>query len=315
MMREPKRSILMALLMAGATMTSARSPATPASMQWVTTAIRAPRLEFRTFTSNAAQSKVSYHIYTPELFDTEKERRFPVLYWLHGSGGGLSGLPQLVKYFDDAIRAGKIPPMLVVFVNGLTNGMYCDWKDGSAPLETVIIRELLPHIDATFRTIASREGRLIEGFSMGGYGAARLGFKHHDLFSAVSILAGGPLQPDFKETPRVGPREREQIFQKVYGGDDGYFKAQSPWRLAEQNAAALRATTRIRQVIGDRDETSAFNRDFDAHLTRLHIPHTFTVLPGVGHKPMAMLNTLGKANWEFYRAVFGGEPKPAPAGK
>jgi endo-1,4-beta-xylanase len=64
--------------------------------------------------------------------------------------------------------------------------MYVDWKDGSAPMETIIVKELVPHIDATYRTIATREGRLLDGYSMGGYGAARLGFKYHDLFLAVA---------------------------------------------------------------------------------------------------------------------------------
>jgi dienelactone hydrolase len=197
--------------------------------QWVLPVIRAPRLQHHTFDSAAAKTKVSYFIYTPEIYDAETQRRLPVLYWLHGSGGGLSGMPQLVTRFDAAIRAGKTPPMLVVFVNGLTDGMWCDWKNGKGPLETIIMKELLPQVDATFRTIATREGRLIEGFSMGGYGSARLGFKHPGVFGAVSILAGGPLQLDFREAPRAGPRGRDRILQTVFGGDLEYFKAQSPW--------------------------------------------------------------------------------------
>ena len=277
--------------------------------QWVTPVIRAPRLQHRTFESAAAKSKVSYHIYTPEVYSTDQGRRFPVVYWLHGHGGGLAGLSHLSAYFDDAIRAGKLPPALVVFPNGLAESMWCDSKDGSVPMETVVVRELVPHIDATFRTIASREGRLIEGFSMGGYGAARLGFKHHDIFGAVSILGAGPLQREL--TASVGPRStaglRVRVMRAIYGGDQEYFKAQSPWVLAEQNTAGVRGNTRVRQVIGDRDGTLAFNREFDAHLTRLGIPHTFTVLPGIGHDAMALLNALGEANWGFYRVVFGAE--------
>jgi len=273
--------------------------------QWVTPVINAPRLQHRTFESAAAKSKVSYFIYTPKLYDQEKERRFPVLYWLHGTGGGLQGVPYLVTYFDTAIRAGETPPMLVVFPNGLTSSMWCDSKDGSVPMETVVVKGLVPHIDATFRTVASREGRLIEGFSMGGYGAARLGFKYHDLFGAVSILAGGPLDLEFKG-PRATahPEEREQILQTVYGGDLEYYRAQSPWVLAEQNAAALRGGTLVRHVIGDRDDTFALNRAFHEHLTRLGIPHAYIVLPGVGHNPKAVLDALGEGNWEFYRSVF-----------
>lgn len=279
--------------------------------QWVTPIINAPRLQHRTFNSAAAHTKVSYHIYTPELYDKEKQRRFPVLYWLHGTGGGLKGLPYLVTLFDTAIRAGKIPPMLVVFANGLTSSMWCDSKDGSVPMETIVVKELVPLIDATERTIASREGRLIEGFSMGGYGAARLGFKFHDIFGAVSILAAGPLDLEFKGPRAIAsPEEREQILKTVYGGDINYFKAQSPWMLAAQNATALRGKTRVRHVIGSLDDTLALNRAFDDHLTQLKIQHTFTVVPMIGHNPRALLDALGEGNWEFYRDVFDAKALP-----
>ena len=140
---------------------------------WLTLAVAAPRVQYHTFDSAAAKAKVSYHLFTPEVYDAEAERRFPVLYWLHGSGGGLAGIAPLSAFFARAIREGKIPPMLVVFPNGLASSIWCDSKDGGVPIETTFIKELVPHIDATVRTIAMREGRIVEGFSMGGYGAAR----------------------------------------------------------------------------------------------------------------------------------------------
>ena len=116
-------------------------------VEWVTRQAQAPRVQFRIFDSAAAKGQVSYHLYTPVACDGKPQRRFPVVYWLHGSGGGLSGIRPLADHFDGAIEAGKTPPFLVVFVNGLINGMYVDWQDGSVPLETVIIKELVPHID------------------------------------------------------------------------------------------------------------------------------------------------------------------------
>jgi enterochelin esterase-like enzyme len=287
---------------------SEAAPETPEDEEdaplWVTPAVKSPRVEHRVFDSASTGTKVSYHIYTPVIYDKEKDRRFPVLYWLHGSGGGLEGIPYLARYFDTAIRTGRTLPMIVVFPNGLPHGMWCDSKDGKTPVETIFIKELIPHIDASFRTIASREGRILDGFSMGGYGAARLGFKHHKLFCGISILGGGPLQQRLLRTPRTGPRNREKILRAVYGGDQDYFVAQSPWVLAEKNADALRKSMLIRQAIGDRDETLRNNRKFHARLTKLEIPHTYTELPGVGHQPMRVLGSLGKTNWEFYRAAF-----------
>jgi hypothetical protein len=58
-------------------------------------------------------------------------------------------------------------------------------------------------------------------------------------------------------------------------------------------------------VVGGLDETLPFNRSFDERLTGLGIPHTFAVLPGIGHNPMALINALRDANQEFYRRFFG----------
>ena len=278
---------------------------TSPELEWVTTAVQAPRVTFHTFDSAAAGQKVSYHIYTPAVCDREPQRRFPVIYWLHGSGGGIAGIPRVAAHFDAAIEAGRTPPCHVVFVNGLPEGMYVDWKDGSAALETIIVKELVPHIDATFRTIATRDGRLIEGFSMGGYGAARLGFKYPDIFRTVSLLGSGPLQAELTQTPRAGRQRAAEILQRVYGGEQEYFKAVSPRRLAEQNAPVLTTGSLIRQVCGDQDETFANNRSFHEHLERLKIPHEWIVLPGVDHDPLQTLLSLGDANWMFYRNAFG----------
>ncbi|MFO0263421.1 MAG: alpha/beta hydrolase, partial [Planctomycetota bacterium] len=124
----------------------------------------------------------------------------------------------MAAHFDEAIESGKTPPCLIVFVNGMPNGMYVDWKDGSAPLETVFVKELVPLIDSTYRTIATREGRMLDGYSMGGYGSARLGFKYPELFRAISIMGGGPLQPELNQTPRAGRKRAEEVLNRVNGG-------------------------------------------------------------------------------------------------
>lgn len=273
--------------------------------RWVLPEPDAPRMQRVIFDSKAAGEKVSCYVFTPQPYDTDQQRRFPVLYWLHGSGGSSPGsATQVAQRYAEAMRAGKIPPMILVFPNGLPRGMWCDWKDGSVKLETMFIEELIPHIDRTFRTVAKREGRIIEGFSMGGYGSARLGFKHPHLFAAVSLFGAGPLQAELTETPRAGSRERERLLSTVYGGDMAYYREQSPWHIVERNAEKLRTGLLIRQIVGDRDETFGFNREFKQHLDALKIPHTFRQLPGIPHAPNLVLNTLGEDNWEFYRSAF-----------
>lgn len=172
-------------------------------------------------------------------------------------------------------------------------------------METVIVKELIPDVDANYRTVANRKGRLVEGFSMGGYGAARLGFKYPEIFGAVSILSGGPLQQEFTTAPRVSNRAREMVLRVVYGGDYEYFKAQSPWVWAEKNAHKLRKQTTLRQVIGSKEVMLDITRKFETHLSSLNIPHDYIELEGADHNPMQVINGLGRSNWKFYRSVFG----------
>jgi len=282
---------------------------------WVTRAVDAPGVEFRTFESKAAKATVSFHVFKPEIVDKETDRRLPVLFWLHGTSGGLPGIAPLSRFLGDAIRDGKIPPMLVVFPNGRFASMWCDSKDGSVPMETVVIKELVPLIDKQYRTIGKREGRMVEGFSMGGYGAARLGLKFPDVFAAVSILAGGPLDLDL-QGPRAqaDPAGRDEILEMTFGGDIDYFKKQSPLTIASKQARKVRGKLTIRQAVGTRDFTAENNRAFSELLKKLRIDHTFTEVSGVGHDTMALLNGLGDSNFEFYKKVFAASGE-RPAGQ
>lgn len=275
-------------------------------VNWTTPAIKTERVQYQIFDSAAVQSKVSFHVYTPEAYEKENERRFPVLYWLHGTGGGLAGIKPLSEFFDEAIRNEKIPPMLVVFPNGLANSMWSDSKDRTVPMETVLIKELIPHIDNTFRTVSNRNGRILEGFSMGGYGAGRLGFIHSEMFGTVSILAGGPMDLDFQGPRAKGnPAERERILKDTFGNDLDYFKTQSPLTVAEKYAAAVSGKSLVRVAVGERDFTAELNRAYSEHLKKLKVNHEWTVVPGVAHETMPLLKGLGEANWVFYCAAFG----------
>jgi len=273
-------------------------------LQWVTPRVEGPGLSFHTLVSQAAGTEISFHIYAPGAYAAEPVRRFPVVYWLHGSGGGVSGVARLAAFAHEAIAGGRVPPFLIVFVNGLRMGMYVDWSNGQAPLETIIIHELLPHIDANWRTIGGREARLLDGFSMGGYGAARFGFRYPELFASVSMMGAGPLQETLDRTPRASGLTAEEVLRSVYGGDQERFRALSPRRYAEQHAAVLSRGSRLRLVIGGTDETLQNNADFHDHLVGLGIPHDWIVLPGVGHDPIRVLTALGDRHWAFYRETF-----------
>ncbi len=303
--------VLAFIIALGVLLSCSITPRAAAQPQWVTPAVEAPRVSFHTFESQAAGTDVSFHVYTPAAYVDDEDRRLPVVYWLHGAGGGANGIVPLSRLFDAAIESTRTPPFLVVFVNGMQLGMYVDWMGADVPLETVIIEELIPHVDANWRTVASREGRLVDGFSMGGYGAARFGFLYPELFATVSMIAAGPLQETLTGTPRASRREAADLLREVYAGEQSSFQSVSPRRHAAENAQIIASATRLRVVIGRQDEIYENNRAFHAYLTSLGIPHDWIVLPGVGHNPLAVLNALGERNWAFYRAAFG-EPDGAP---
>ncbi|MBU6414134.1 MAG: hypothetical protein KGS45_11750 [Planctomycetes bacterium] len=278
-----------------------------ASAQWTTPIVSAPGLQYRTFQSSAAGSTVSFHIYTPPEYASQPTRRFPVLYWLHGSGSATAGIAPMVNWFSTAMAQELLQPMIIVFPNGMPYGMYCDAASGSRPMETVIIHELVPHVDATFRTIPDRDSRIVEGFSMGGYGAGRFGLVYSDRFCAASMLGAGPVQTDFMDAPGgtgVPPQLRASIYADVWNSDPAIFYARSPWALSEVHRDTFIVNQmELRIAVGESDAMFTPNVDLHNRLIDVGIPHQWSTHVGVGHDTLALLRAMGGANWAFYRRV------------
>jgi len=274
------------------------------SMDWVDPDRTAPGgTAYKTFRSRTINAEVSYLVYLPPDYEQQKTARYPVLYDLPASGGTpRRDLPEIVRRVDAAIRASRISPMIVVGVNGLRgNTMYCDSRDGLYPVETVIVKDLIPHVDATYRTVASREGRAVDGFSMGGFGAAHLGFKFPEMFGVISIMAPPLLGPELKQT--LPSNAWSKLFSTAMAGDLEYFRANDPFTLAEKNADALRDRTVIRIVAHWENENWLWPQCEKLHqvLLRNMIPHEFYFLTNVkGHNRSQCLNTMGDGAFAFF---------------
>ena len=212
-------------------------------------------------------------------------------------GSGLGGIPQLAKRFDAEIESGKMPPMLVVFVNGMRDSFYCDSADGKTPVETVVMKELIPHIDSNYRTVRSRDGRIVEGFSLGGFGAAHLGFKYPKVFGTVSIIDG-----TFTDVEAM-QKKKPELYERIFGSSAKRFAAEDPRTLVEKNVTAIRGKQSIRLAVGLLVEG---NRSFHEQLTNLNISHDFDTL-SVGHNPLKIYDSLGERNWQFYRHSLSGK--------
>jgi esterase/lipase superfamily enzyme len=190
--------------------------------------------------------------------------------------------------------------MIVVMVNGLAASFYCDSLDGKMPVDSVITKELIPHVDQTYRTIAKREARSVEGFSMGGYGAAHLGFKHPDLFGMVSVGSGaltdsvewGELHP-----PQGGRRKM------MLAAPKDYFDATDLATVIRKNVEAIRGRIRVRIFVGSEDTLRVNNQGLHEFLAQLKIDHTYEVVPGVGHDSRGVYRILGDRLLDWYSAT------------
>ena len=276
-------------------------PAQQATL-WVDPVTTAPRgTTYHLFATNARGkgTQGSYLIYLPPSYNEATTRRYPVIYWLHGGNNTARQGAGAVDSIDRAIRAGLMPETIVVSVQGLPVGWYANSVDGKRPVENVIIKDLIPHIDATYRTINRREARGIEGFSMGGYGALHLGMKYPRLFGVISSVA-----PSILRNLSDEPIER---LVDTFGGDQAIYDANGPWTLAEKNAEALKKGTRIRLLSGDQDFRlkSAIDSLNDL-LTKLAIPHQFTEVKGAGHQYDFIIESLGDDAFTFWKEAFGG---------
>jgi enterochelin esterase-like enzyme len=264
---------------------------------WLMPPVQGANLHYKTFDSKLVGEKVSYLLYLPPGYESSGARRYPVVYWLHGIGGSQQGVPQMAERMTKAIEEKKAPPMIVVYVNGMIRSSYVDSADGKTPVESVSIKELIPHIDATYRTIATREGRMIEGFSMGGAGAAKWGFKFPDLFGSISIVDGAlgtSAEPD--------ARKMESL-QSVYGGDIERYKASNPVVLAPKHADKVKGRTAIRIVTRTTGLAGA-NEKFSELLHQLGLEHEFYKIPDAPHSPNPLYEGLGERNWPFYAKAF-----------
>jgi S-formylglutathione hydrolase FrmB len=139
------------------------------------------------FTSDAVGRKMKYNIVLPANYEQTTDR-YPVLYLLHGltsnyTAWAFMGVPKYARSCD-----------LIVVMPDVGNSWYINWAKSDEGQknnwEDFIVKDLIGHVDSTYRTIAKREGRAINGLSMGGYGGLMLGLKHPNLFCSVGSHSG-----------------------------------------------------------------------------------------------------------------------------
>ena len=139
-------------------------------------------------------------VYVPPSYNTDKNKRYPVVYFLHGIGdtdqaytsdwtnnGVKIPFSGIQSQMDEGIRRGKFGEMIVVLPNQRTNWFGSFYVNSSVTgnWEDFTVKELVGYIDKNYRTLASPDKRGIAGHSMGGYGALTISMKHPDVFGVA----------------------------------------------------------------------------------------------------------------------------------
>ena len=248
---------------------------------------RDPLLTHHVYRSVAMQTDVGYTLWLPPAYKAEPELRFPVLYWLHGLGGSENGGAYPVQALAEGIAAGTLPPVILVNVNGGARSVFADSADGRWLAETTIIRELIPHLDATYRTIARREGRAIQGMSMGGEGAVRLAVKYPGLFSSAIGYAGGYVLPGILQ------QFRPRIYAEMFASDPALCEKFLAHTAIRDHAAAVGVRLPIRLICGTADDSLRFQREIEGLLKKFGLPHEAIEVPGAPHDLPPLLTRPG----------------------
>lgn len=143
-------------------------------------------------------------VYLPPSYATDKTRRYPVVYALHGYSIGAEQwskeihVPQTI---EGAFAQGA-QEMIVVLPDSKTvyNGSMYSSSVTTGDFEQFIAKDVVAYIDAHYRTIPNRASRGLVGHSMGGYGATRIGMKHADVFGSLYIMS-----PCCLSARKIGP--------------------------------------------------------------------------------------------------------------
>jgi enterochelin esterase-like enzyme len=166
----------------------------------------------RWYHSRTTQEWRRIFVYTPPGYDTNREMRYPVLYLQHGGGEDERGWVNQgrVNFILDNLIAGrKAKPMIVVMERGYARRpgdpapalpkqpapgkkgpSFRDFSKAFLAFEEVMVKDLIPMIDATYRTIPDRENRAMAGLSMGGLQTFQITLKHLDLFAYMGGFSG-----------------------------------------------------------------------------------------------------------------------------
>lgn len=145
--------------------------------------------------SKAVNKHRRVHVYTPPGYDAARSTRYPVLYLLHGAGdtdGEWVSVGRANRILDNLIAAGKAKPMLIVMPDGHAAGpgMNAVLRGQNTKLfEQDLIGEVIPLVEAGYKTAKGAENRTLAGLSMGGNQTLHIGFNNLNTFGSLAVFS------------------------------------------------------------------------------------------------------------------------------
>ena len=270
------------------------------------------RIDCTAINSHILQRTVRYCVMLPPDYDKEKDKKYPVLYFLHGLGENEQALMRSGGWglIEDLQREHKVGDFLMVAPEG-RGSFFINSADGHDRYSNFLIAEFLPFIETHYRIIRNRKSRGVTGLSMGGFGALRLAFAHSELFGSASaqspaLITETPAQLN-GDLRNAGPLT--QLLASVFGNpiDFAHWKQNNPFVLARKNEVQIK-TQAIYINCGDQDEYG-----FAVGASQMHkqlliegVRHEFHLYPG-RHSAEYFLSHLGETIQFHWKSFSQGE--------
>jgi S-formylglutathione hydrolase FrmB len=232
------------------------------------------------FQSAALGREVTYVVDLPPGYEAAPEKRYPVVYALHGlfEGSGFWERRGLAEIVAQLRQKHAIPDFLIVAVDG-GNSFFVNSKLGR--YEDLVTKDLVAHVESAYRVRPGREGRALIGVSMGGYAALHVAFEQPQLFKAVATHSAMLLER-IPSTEQGAGRWHMAAFNAVFGDpiDLSLWAENDPFAWARK--VDPRAVPALYFDCGsdDRYGLAAGNRDLHRVLEERGVTHTFELAPG-----------------------------------
>lgn len=246
----------------------------------------AGRVEYGELASASLGRPLRYAVSLPASYDRETSRRYPVVIFLHGLFNSERDWEErgMQEALERLRAAGRVGEFVVALPFG-ANSFYLNGKDGTR-YEDAVVKDFIPFVDKSYRTTASPRERVVEGISMGGFGALVIAFKHPQLFAGVAAHSAA-IFGELPKPPAAGSDRRAasryQMAARIFGDppDQQFFHENNPLDLAVANAAKIKALA-IYFDVGENDRYGFAdgNRQLHAALTKAGVEHTFYAGPG-----------------------------------